>query len=128
MVENIYIASIENACSKLKQGKVDELRGEIKAIIKKINTPKNNITKKEKKALVELRKDTNKTILTADKGVSLVVMNKEDYQKKALELLDQPTYKTITADPTTKYKNRLISLLKTIKSEGGLDEVTYKKL
>ena len=55
-------------------------------------------------------------------------MNKEDYQKKALELLDQPTYKTITTDPTTKYKNRLISLLKTIKSEGRIDEVTYLKL
>ena len=123
-----YIASIENACLKLKQGKADELRGEIKTILKKINTPNNKITTEEKKALVELRKDTNKTILTADKGVSLVVMNKEDYQKKALKLLDQPTYETITADPTTKYKNRLILLLKAIKSEGRIDEVTYKKL
>ena len=59
-----------------------------------------------------------------DKGVSLVVMNKEDYQKKALKLLDQPTYKTIATDPTTKYINRLISLLKTIKSESRIDEVT----
>ena len=99
-----YIASIENACIKLKQGKVDELRGEIKTILKKIHTPKNNITKEEKKALVELRKDTNRTILTADKGVSLVVMNKEDYKEKALELLDQLTYKTIATDPTTKYR------------------------
>ena len=123
-----YIASIENACMKLKQGKADELRGEIKTILKKIKTPANNITKEEKKALVELRKDTSKTILTADKGVSLVVMNKEDYQKKALELLDQPTYNTLADDPTTKYKNRLISLLKTIKSEGGIDETVYKKL
>ena len=55
-------------------------------------------------------------------------MNKEDYKEKALELLDQLTYKTIATDPTTKYKNTLISLLKTIKSEGGIDEVTYKKL
>ena len=50
-----YIASIENACMKLKQGKADELRGEIKTILKKIKTPTNNITKEEKKALVELR-------------------------------------------------------------------------
>ena len=55
-------------------------------------------------------------------------MNKEDYNKKALELLDQPTYKIIATDPTIKCKNKLISLLKTIKSEGGIDEVTYKKL
>ena len=119
-----YIASIENACTKLKSGKVDELRGEIKTILKKIKTPTNNITREEKKALVELRRDNNKTILTVDKGVSLVVMNREDYQKKALELLDQPTYKTLSADPTNKYKNKLISLLKTIKSEGGIDETT----
>ena len=97
-----YIASIENACMKLKQGKADELRGEIRTILKKIKTPADNITKEEKKALVELRKDTSKTILTADKGVALVVMNKEDYQKKALELLDQSTYKTLTTDPTNK--------------------------
>ena len=65
---------MENACIKLKQGKADELRGEIKTILKKIHTPKNNITKEEKKALVELGKDTNRTILTVDKGVSLVVI------------------------------------------------------
>ena len=123
-----YIESIENVCTKLKPGKADELRGEIKTILKKIKTPANNITREEKKALVELRRDTNKIILTVDKGVSLVVMNREDYQKKALELLDQPTYKTLAADPTNKYKNKLISLLKTIKSEGGIDETTYKKL
>ena len=123
-----YIASIENACTKLKPGKAEELRGEIKTILKKIKTPANNITREEKKALVELKRDTNKIILTADKGVSLVVMNKEDYQKEALELLDQPTYKTLAADPTNKYKNKLISLLKTIKSEGGIDDTTYKKL
>ena len=32
-----YIASIEHACCKLKQGEADELRGEMKAILKKIN-------------------------------------------------------------------------------------------
>ena len=113
---------------ELKPGKADELRGEIKTILEKIETPANNISREEKKALVKLRKDTNRTILTADKGVSLIVLNREDYQNKALELLDQPTYKILSTDPTNKYKNKLISLLKTIKSEGGIDETTYKKL
>ena len=107
-----YIASIENACMKLKPGKADELRGKIKTILKKIKNPTNNITREEKKALVELKRDTNRTILTANKGVSLVVLNREDYQKKALELLDQLTYKILSTDPTNKYKNKLISLLK----------------
>ena len=46
-------------------------------------------------------------VLTVDKGVSLVVMNKEDYIKKAEDLLNQPTYRSIPSDPTTRYKNKL---------------------
>ena len=57
-------------------------------------------------------------ILTADKGVSLVVMDTEEYNKKAEELLQQPTYKTIPTDPTTRYRNKLINMLKSIKAEG----------
>ena len=34
-----YIASIENACSQLRQGEAEELRGEIKTILKKIQPP-----------------------------------------------------------------------------------------
>ena len=34
-----YIASIEHACSQLKQGEVEELGGEIKTILKKIHPP-----------------------------------------------------------------------------------------
>ena len=70
------------------------------------------------KAVSELRKDNTRIILTADKGVSLVVMNKE-YVKKAEELLNQDTYRTIPNDPTNKYKNKLINLLKTIKTKVG---------
>ena len=55
-------------------------------------------------------------------------MDKDEYIKKSEELLHQPTYKELTTDPTTKYKNRLISLLKTIKAEGGIDSTTYKML
>ena len=65
-------------------------------------TPRQNITKEEQKAITELKKDNTRIILTADTGVSLVVLNKEDYVKKADELLHQPTYRTISSDPTTK--------------------------
>ena len=49
----------------------------------------------------------------------MVVIDKDEYIKKSEELLHQPTYKELMTDPTTKYKNRLISLLKTIKEEGA---------
>ena len=48
-----------------------------------------------------------------------MVMNKEEYVKKAEELLLTDTYRTISNDPTNKYKTKFIKLLKTIKAEGG---------
>ena len=67
-------------------------------------------------------------ILTADKGVSLVVMDTEEYIKKAEDLLNQPTYKSLPTDPTTRYENKLITLLKTIKAEGEINEIVYRRL
>ena len=54
-------------------------------------------------------------------------MDKEDYIRNAEELLRQLTYKPIPTHPTNKYKNKLISLLKTIKTEGGINEVIYRR-
>ena len=123
-----YIAAIEKACTALQQGKVEELRGEVKANIKKMQPPKYNLTKEEHKALEEFKKDKTRMILTTDKGVSIVVLDKEEYTRKADELLSQSSYKNIPTDQTNKYKNKLITLLKTIKTEGGMDEATYRRL
>ena len=113
-----YITKVEKVCQQLGQRVADELRGRIKTILKKARTPRQNITKGEHKAIGELKRDNNRLVLTADKGVALVVMDKEDYVQKAKELSDQSTYRTITNDPTTKYKNKLVNLLKSIKTEG----------
>ena len=102
-----YILSIEQACSQLKQGEAEELREEAKTILKKLQPPELNITRGERKALAELRKDKNRITQTADKGVSMVVMDREEYIRKAEELLDQPTYNLIPTDPTTKYKKQV---------------------
>ena len=78
--------------------------------------------------MAELRKDNNRMIVTADKAVSLVVLNKEDYVKKAEELLNQSTYRTIPSDSTAKYKNKVVNLLKTMKAEGGISDAVYRRL
>ena len=62
------------------------------------------------------------------KGVALVVLNTEDYLKKAQDLLNQNTYRALTSDPTMRLKNKMINLLKTIKTKGRLSEDLYKKL
>ena len=119
-----YISQIERGCQQLNQGKAEELRGETKAILKNIRPSRPNISKGEEKATQELRNDQGKIILTTDKGVAMVVLEKEDYIRKSEDLLKQNTYRELAADPTNKYKNKLISLLKTIKTEGGLNNST----
>ena len=57
--------------------------------------------------LKQLKADKDRVILTADKGVALVILEKKDYIEKTKQLLqDTNTYRTIQADPTTKLKNR----------------------
>ena len=62
------------------------------------------------------------------KGTAIVIMDK-DYQEKAKALLeDQGTYKALKSDPTSRIKTKLTSLLKKIKSEGGIEDTQYKKM
>ena len=59
----------------------------------------------------------------------MLVMDKQDYMDKALNLLsDTNTYRTINKDPTTKLRNQLINYLKAIKQTGGLSDLTYKNV
>ena len=104
-----YITAIETICSKLKEEDVAELRGEINAVLRKGKTPKPNLNKEERTAIIQLRKDKDRIILTADKGVAIVVLDREDYNNKAWDLLNTPAYKEIPKDPTNKIKAQLIT-------------------
>ena len=125
-----YIAATEQACMKIEQGKEEEFRVEVKRLLKREQSNKKqvNISKEELKAMKELKQDTNRLILTVDKGVALVVLDKEDHIKKAQDLLEENTYKKNAEDPTPKQKNKLIGILRNIKAEGGLKEEVYKRL
>ena len=123
-----YVAAVEQACTKLGEGKAEEFRVEVKAAIKKIHKPQPNITKEERIALAELKKDSSRMVLTADKGEALVIMNTEDYKKKAEDLLNHQTYRSLTFDPTMRLKNKPITLLKSINAKGEMKEEVYKRL
>ena len=117
--------------SRLTQGEADEFWVEVKKTLKKAQNQvrtSSNITQEEFRALKELTEDKSRMILTADKGVALVIIDKNDYVQKAEELLNTNTFKKIPEDPINKQKNKLINILKSIKSEGGLSEDTYKRL
>ena len=52
--------------------------------------PRGNLTKPEKEALQELRKDSTITILPADKGNSTVILNRKSYEDKIKKPAEQP--------------------------------------
>ena len=123
-----YIVATEKLCNQLTQGKAEELRGEVKSLLRKDHKAKPNIPKDENQVLREIKRDNTRKVLTADKGVSMVVLDSEDYTAKSETLLHQPNYKILKTDPTNKYKNKLVGLLKTIKAEGGIDDIIYRRL
>ncbi|XP_076069432.1 uncharacterized protein LOC143041442 [Oratosquilla oratoria] len=74
------------------------------------------LTTGEKKALEGLRRDYFVAILSSDKGRSTVVMDKAEYDQKALSLLqDSQTYTTILHDPTKKLQMKVERELKELK-------------
>ena len=77
-----YITAVESMCSKLKEEDAIELRSDINSLLRKAQVPKPNLTKQERVGLAQLKKDKDRVILTADKGVAMVVMDKEEYIKK----------------------------------------------
>ena len=112
---------VEQDCLILKPYEAEELRAEIRGVLKHSYTSRSNITKVESQPLKELREDETRVILTAYKGVVSVAMNKPEYTSKAQVLLeDEKTHQEIKDDPTNRYKKRLINLLKKIKAEGGI--------
>ena len=78
-----YSTAIESMCPKLKEEDAMELRADINSLLRKGKTPKPNLTKEERIGLTQLKKDQDRVILTADKGVALVVKDREDYISKA---------------------------------------------
>ena len=62
-------------------------------------------TSNENKAIKELGKGNSMVVLTVDKGVTIVVMDKHNYLSMAQDVLaDRDTYQPISGDPTTRLK------------------------
>ena len=115
-------------CTKLKEEDAMDLRSNINSLLSTAQAPKPNLTKQERIGFAQLKKDKDRVMLTADKGVAMVVMDKEEYVNKAQELLAQPEYRLLPRDPTNRIKAQLITKLRISKRENILDEGTYKTM
>ena len=97
-LENIM--TIELVCTKLGQQDAEELRAKINRVLRSSHLPKFNLTKAQSQAIRELKRDMDHIVLTVDKGVAMVITDRQDYINKANNLLNQPTNRAILQDPT----------------------------
>ena len=123
-----YITAIESVCPKLKEEDAMELRADVNSLLRGAKVPKDSLTKQERIGLSQLKEDKDRVILTVDKGVAMVVMDREEYNNKAQELLNSPAYRSLPRDPTNKIKAQLITKLRKIKKDSNLDEGMYRAM
>ena len=84
------------------KGKVEELKCGIKSYLKKNHKIKPNIPRDEHQVLREMKRHNTRMVLTADKGVSMVVVDREEYTAKSDELLINQTTRSSKQIPQTR--------------------------
>uniref|UniRef100_A0A147BN03 Putative tick transposon n=1 Tax=Ixodes ricinus TaxID=34613 RepID=A0A147BN03_IXORI len=71
-------------------------------------------TPEEEAAIENLREDKSIVVLRADKGNAAVLLDRADYDEKALQLLNTDTYMILPKDPIAKIQASLNKMLSTI--------------
>ena len=95
----------------------------------KQSRPKTNFSRSEKEAYKQLRNDEDIQIVQADKGNATVVMDSEDYDKKARELLDdKQAYCVLKKDPTRQTERNLLHVLRDLKKNKRINESCYNRV
>ena len=105
------------------------LRSEMAGVLRSAKPPKSNISREERKALNDLKKEESVLILPADKGKATVLMDVQDYEDKLTEMLsDEKTYEQLSSDPTQRYKRELVAILSRLKKENKINKSQYDLL
>ena len=110
-VEDLIVAT-EQACHKLPVEEADTLRCKAMNILSSAKLPTPNVTKLEAIALQDIAKNKEILCLPPDKGRGVVILDRQEYNKKVAQMLeDKVTYEKLPSDPTAKFKRNLVSLL-----------------
>ena len=119
------IATVEDAVKDLEKEEADTIRTKVSLTLQNSKPPKDNLYKDERKALKELQSDISIVILPADKGISTVILNREDYLEKCMDHLNNGPYQLLKKDPTTKIKTKTLKQLKVLKDSEFIDNKLY---
>ena len=96
------------------------------------NRPDFLFSKEEIKSLENLRNCTNIVIVKQDKGNGIVILDKDDYNKKMEAILEDETkFQRLDEDPvklTLQRENKVKRFLSTLKKSESITPATYEKL
>lgn len=106
------IASVESNVDSLPEEQRDFYKSNVVGALKKKSKTKCNLSTDEMNAIKTLRSDDAIIILPADKGRATVLMDKTDYDKKMIELLEGGQYTPIPKDPTNNIMIKVKAVLK----------------
>ena len=101
---------------------------DIHRVLRGFQPPKSNLSKAEVQALRELKGNKDMLVFTVDKGVAMVIMDRQEYINKSNNLLAQSAYRPIPRDSTNKIKGKLITMVRKVKNQTGLDSNKYKAM
>ncbi|XP_072043129.1 uncharacterized protein [Amphiura filiformis] len=126
---NEFVIATELACKKLTHPEAIQLRAKVTSALKSSKPPKSNLSKDERQAVKDLKKEDSIIILPADKGRATVILDKDEYNEKVNNLLgDTKTYEELSSDPTQKYKRKLVAILTRLNEEDKITFGKYKQL
>jgi len=118
------ISKTESTALKLQYDRKENesltLRQDVLRILKMSKPPKPNLTKDQRIALKEIKKDENVSIFPYDKGAGLVRISNEVALKKIEEQIGHT--KIITTDPTSKIVRKTQNTLRSLKNKFTIKE------
>ena len=103
--------------AKLPSEVAEEFTARVCAAVQKAPQPERNLTAQQLRAVGLLKKRQSVVILKADKSNATVVMNREEYHRKCIALLQPPTYTMLMKDLTPKIERKVLEALKELKNE-----------
>ena len=121
-----YIAVTKRICDELGENtagrdctEIYQKTKEVLQHFKEKKWPTHNITRKEWEAIKTLKEDSSHVVLTADKGVALVVMDKSQYIDKCMALLNDTKVYKPCKDTTKKLHRDIQESLQRLNREHG---------
>ena len=123
------MATVEKSHTKFTVGEANYVKSKVIGVIKNHRPPKPTLSSEETKALKELRNDLNLVISKADKGNTTVVMDKTDYDKRLLTILeDNTTYQQLQKNPTPNSKKIVTEFVSQLVADNKITKIQSYRL